>query len=238
MHRFNQFIFNVFLGFTFVASAEDWKGGLEVGATLTDGNSNTEGVNFDLDYGFVWNTKNEILIDAGYKYGESADLKNVDNSSVMLQYNRAINERVFGHTEARYEMDDIADLDHRLVVGLGPGLGYYFMKTEETELAAEIGFAWVDQDQAGVEDDWIVLRLAERFEHKFNDSSRIFQKMEYLPETEEFENYLLSFEVGVESGFTKRSALRISVLNKYDSEPEAGVEKNDVTLKGGIVFKL
>ena len=231
------FVIAIFSTVALTDEAEEWNGGLEVGATLTDGNSNTERVHFDFNYSFEWG-KNEILIDSSYKYGEADDEKSIDNASAMIQYNRQITERVFGHTQARYEMDDIAELDHRLIIGLGPGLGYYLIKNEETELATEVGLAWVEEKQAGVIDNTVVFRFAERFEHKFNGSARIYQKLEYLPTTEDFSEFLLSFEVGAESGFTERTALRISLENKYNSSPEGEVEKNDLTLKGGIVFKL
>lgn len=245
IYKPTSFLIPLFLSFglTLGALADDakdkeWNGGLEIGSTLTDGNSNTERVIFDFDYGYVWEEKNEAIIDANYKYGESDKDKNLDNASVMIQYNRTINENIFGHMEARYEMDDIAQLNHRLVLGLGPGIGYNFVKTKKTEFAAEVGFVWIDENQAGVGDDWVVLRFAERYEHKLTDHSRIYQKLEYLPETDDMEVFLFNFEAGIESGFTKFIALRLSVEDKYNSNPEGDVEKNDFILKGGIVFKL
>jgi len=220
------------------AEEEPFKGGIRFGVTLTDGNSETESFNVGFEYKHAWDEKNEIILDTDYNYGEADNDKNVDNGKADAQYNRFITERLFGHFHSSFETDDIADLDHRVIVGLGPGLGVQWVDTEDNLFATEIGFSYFDAKQAGVTDNGVLLRLAQRFEHRFNDHARFGQSLEYLPKTDDFGEYLLNAEAFIESGFTSRLSVRLAVENKHNSNPGEDIEKNDLTFKGGIVLGL
>ncbi len=220
------------------AEEDPFKGSLTLGVTLTDGNSNTEAANFGFDYSKKWEEKNELLLDADYNYGEAEDEKNMDNGKVDAQYNRFLTKRLFGHFHSSYETDDIAELDHRVVIGLGPGIGVQLIDTEEDQLAVEFGFSYFDEKQSNTSDNGVIMRIAQRFEHRFNGHACFAQSLEYLPMTDDFGEHLLNAEAFIESGFTARLSVRLGVENKYNSTPAGEIEKNDLTFKGGIVFRL
>jgi putative salt-induced outer membrane protein YdiY len=132
--------------------------------------------------------------------------------------------------------DDIAEIDYRATVG--PGLGLYLVKNDSTALSVEGGLAYVWEEVADIEDDYLALRLAESFEYKFAEKSKIWQSIVYMPEAEDFDNYLVTAEVGVEAPLQGRLNLRVVLQDKYDSQPGEGIEKNDLVLIAGVGIKL
>ena len=59
-----------------------------------------------------------------------------------------------------------------------------------------------------------------------------------MAEAEDFDNYLLTGEIGVEAAMSERLNLRVVVQDKYDSTPAANAEYNDVSLIAGVGLSL
>lgn len=217
---------------------EGWVSQAAVGVNLTDGNSETKQLTIDFN-GQRTEKPNEVIVGAGYAYGESAregDDKTIDNGKAFGQYNRFMTENSYGFLRTEYSTDDIADVDYRVKVS--PGMGYYLLQDEKNSIAMELWPAWVAEKVGGETDDAIVLRFAERGDHKLGDAVRVFHSLEYLPEFEDFGSYLLSGELGVDSSMSARLSLRVVLKDAYDSEPAVGRDKNDLTLTAGVVYKL
>lgn len=226
---------------TIAATAENtdgWESQVAAGVNFTDGNSETAQGNLKLDAKKIRN-KHETITGAGYAYGESkrdGDDKTIDNGNAFGQYNYLYKESAYIFVRGEYSFDDIADVDYR--VKLSPGTGYYLVQSEKHSIAAELWPAFVADKVGGVEEDAVVLRFAERGEHKVSDTAKIWHTLEYLPEFEDFGTYLLNIEIGIESAMTEQLSLRIVVQDKYDSEPADDRDENDLTVTGGIVYKL
>jgi len=90
----------------------------------------------------------------------------------------------------------------------------------------------------GLEDDYAALRVAQRFEYKLTETTRIWQAAEYLANFEDFESYLLNAEVGVEAALKGALSLRVVLLDKYDNVPAPGLEENDIALITSLVYKF
>lgn len=82
------------------------------------------------------------------------------------------------------------------------------------------------------------MRLAERYDHKFNEHSKLWQSVEVDPQVDKFSNYIVNFEIGVESALTKRFSLQTYVQDCYHSDPAAGREKNDVKYVAALAYKF
>lgn len=212
-----------------------WESAATLGFSLTKGNSDTL-----LLTGIVKTQKkgpqDEWAFGADGAYGENNSVQNNDNVHGFGQYNRLFSERWFGYVRADALYDGIADVDYR--VSLSPGIGYYIIKEKATTLAAEVGPGVVFEKLGGEEDTYATLRLAERFEHKFNDQARLWQRAEYLPELSDFGHYLFNFEVGVGASLTKKLELTVMFVDNYASQPAAGRKHNDMKLVSGITYKF
>ena len=218
-----------------------WQSFAEAGLTLAQGNSETLLATGRIGTGKKWD-KNEMSLGAGAAYGETKDQAtgkntvNAETANAFAQYNRLFTERLYGYARVEGYHDGVADIDYR--VTLSPGAGYYFIKTKATLLSAEVGPGYVFEKKGGQEDDYATVRFQEKFEHKFNDRVRIWEWVEYLPQVDDFSNYILNAEVGVESALSKILNLRVYVVDTYNSVPAAGRKKNDVKLVAALAVKF
>lgn len=212
-----------------------WESSVSAGLTLTRGNSHTL-----LYEGEIQSAKktpeNEYSLGAGGAYGSQDGQDNVNNYHAYGQWNHLFSERLYDYLRAEGKRDIIADIDFRL--NIGPGIGYYLIKGTNTTLATEAGGGYQYEHLDGEYNSFATFRLAERYEHKFNDRARIWQKVEWLPQVDEVDNYLVNFEIGIETGITKSLSLRTYLVDNYATQPAPGRLKNDVKVVSAIAYKF
>lgn len=223
-----------------------------VGASLTDGNSETLVANASL-ISEAGDDVNKIVLGIEGNYGETGDATTVENAKAYAKYRNVFSDPFYAYVNGDLLYDDIAGIDSRLVAG--PGLGTFLMKDEASELGVEAGAVYIREELVGLEDvtaedgsvsrmevktedDVIALRLAQNYARELSETSRVWQNVEYLPEFEDFDNYLLNAELGIEADVTETTALRFVVQDRYDSTPAAGRERNDLSVIAGLSFKL
>jgi putative salt-induced outer membrane protein YdiY len=223
-----------------------FKSKLAVGATLTDGNSETMQANASL----VTEGEKEKLgsLRAGIEanYGETttkttdeagavteSDDTTIENARLFAGAKKTISPRTYGSVDASALYDDIAAIDYRATIS--PGLGLYLIKDETTSLSTEVGPAYIWEQ---VSDDYLAVRFGERLQYAFSKTAKLWQSAEFLPTADDFADFLLSVEVGVEAALNSHLNLRIVLQNKHDSTPGEGLEKNDLVLISGIVLSF
>jgi len=230
-----------------------WEGIASVGLTVTRGNS--ENILFTANAKMLRKGPlNEVAFGADGAYGESTTTSKRDpvtlvktetttkNANFMhgfFQYNRNFDERLYGYARLDALHDDIADISYR--ISFSPGVGHYFIKQPNTRLSGEVGPGVILQRTSGVDpntDVYATLRVAERFEHKFNDSVKMWQSLEFLPQVDRFGNYLINFEIGAEAALNKTFSLLTYIQDSYDNEPAVGRKNNDLKLVAAIAAKF
>lgn len=212
-----------------------WESSAAAGLTLTSGNSDTLTATANILSQKRWD-QNEMSLGADGTYGENDDEKSAESLHGFAQYNRLFTERLYGYLRADALHDAMADVEYR--VTLSPGVGYYFIKNDRTRLSAEVGPGVVFEKQGSDESTYFTLRVAERFEHKLNDRVRVWQSLEWLPQVDDFNNYILNAEVGLESQLTKKLALRVYAQDTYDNQPAPGRKENDLKLVTAVAYKF
>jgi putative salt-induced outer membrane protein len=212
-----------------------WESAVTFGVTLTSGNSDTllATSTFATHRN---NPTNEWMFGADASYGENNAVKSAEILHGFGQYNHLFTERWFGYLRADGLHDGISDVRYR--VTLSPGAGYYFIKTKATFLAGEAGPGVVFEKLDGENKTYLTPRLAERFEHKMDDHTRIWQNLEFLPQADKPDNFLVNAEVGVEAALTKKLSLRTVVDDTYANIPAPGRKNNDVKLISGLAYKF
>ena len=232
----------------------NWETVASAGVTLTRGNSETFLGTIGIDSKRKW-SKDEILLGASAAYGENtttgargSDLdhpkeKPVEHNTTdqyvkgYSQYNHLFTERLYGGLRVDALSDNIAGIDYRVTVS--PLVGYFLIKNPTTFLAVEAGPGFVFEKLSGEESDqYVILRFAERFEHKFSDRAKVWQSAEYLPRVEDFGNYTFNFELGASAAITKSVDLRAVFVDNYRSQPAAGRKQNDMKLIAGIGYRF
>lgn len=212
-----------------------WESAITLGATLTRGNSDTLLANTTFNTHRNHPT-DEFIFGADASYGENNSVKDAETLHGFGQYNHLFTPRWFGYMRADGLHDGIADIKYR--VTLSPGAGYYFIKSKATTLAGEVGPGVVFEKLDGENQGYLTPRIAERFAHKMDDHTRIWQSLEFLPQVDNPDNFLANAEIGVEAALTKKLSLRTVMDDCYANIPAPEREHNDLKLISGIAYKF
>ena len=212
-----------------------WETTAGVGFSYTDGNTETLLFTANALTLRKWKTGEFTAgIDAGY--GNNEGKQNIGYVKGFSQYNYLFTERLYAFGRVDALNDSIADISYRVTVSAG--MGYYLIKNERTTLSVEAGPGYVFEKVGDDERDYATLRFGEKFTHKISDRARLWQSFEYQPKIDEWSNYFLSGEAGIESDITKKMALRLVVQDWYISEPAPGRESNDIKVIAGLNYKF
>jgi len=216
-------------------STNSWEKSAALGLTLTRGNSETLLLTVDAQAKKKW-TEDELSLGASVSYGEDHSVKNNEALKGLAQWNHLFSERFYGYAHVDALHDAVADVEYR--VTLSPGAGYYFIKKADMDLSAEAGPGVVFEKQGGVEKTYLTARVAEKFNYKLNDRARVWESVEFLPQVDNFDNYIINAEVGAEASLTKKTALRVVLQDTFDNQPAPGRKKNDLKLVTSVVVKF
>lgn len=215
--------------------AEAWNKTATLGLSLAKGNSDNMLFNGAFLAGRKWE-QNELRLGADANYGESSKVRNQQSLHGFVQDNILFSQWSYGMLRADALHDAVANLQYRLT--LSPGYGYYLVKKEETKLSFEVGPSVIIQKQGGLLENYLGLRLGERWDQKLSDRATLWQTAELLPKVSDFNQYLFNFEIGVQTDITPKLSLRAFIQDAFNSQPAAGRKKNDVRFVTGLGYKF
>jgi putative salt-induced outer membrane protein YdiY len=214
-----------------------WTGNVALGLTLTRGNSRTLLASASAHAVALWDHKNnELILDGNAGYGTQDGSETTETADASSQYNHTLTPRFFAGLKLDLFHDGIADIHYRVTVA--PLIGYYALKTTNTLLGLEFGPGYIDTRQDDESESYAILRFGERYEYKFSKTARVWETVEIMPQVNEFDNYLVNFELGAESTLTKSITLRAVIQDYYNNIPATGRERNDLRLVTGVGFKF
>jgi putative salt-induced outer membrane protein YdiY len=121
---------------------------------------------------------------------------------------------------------------------LVPGAGYYFIKNKTADLSLEGGPGFIAEKLGDDTSSYVTLRIAQKFHYKISEHAKAWETIEYLPQVDNFNNYIVNFEAGVEAALNKSNklALRTVFDDAYENIPAKGRLKNDLKLITGITY--
>ena len=212
-----------------------WDTSIYSGMSLTQGTVDSLSVNAGILVTGTW-TADEVMLMADYLYGDNEGATTSNTFRAGAQYNHLLTDRFYLGLTSGFLYDEIADIDYR--VNLYPTLGYYLIKSDTTKLALEAGAGYTWEKLGGISDSYPGARFAERFSHTFANGAKVYQLLEYIPQIDDFNDYLLAAEIGFEIPLTSKVSWRTAVRDTYDSSPAAGREENDLTVLTGISYSL
>ncbi len=173
--------------------------------------------------------------------------KTTDRWEVEGQHDHFWRSAFYTYENARYEEDDIAGLNSRIRLGLGGGYQWLdnrkFDRTGTWSFSQEAGVAWISNDyrvkDSSADESYASPRYAHHLKYlpKWNPGVEGFHNLEYYPQLEDFENYLMRADVG----FTTKIVLSLDLLAKiewdYNSRPSVGRKSSDVRYIVGLGYK-
>lgn len=191
--------------------AEPFRTGLNLGVSLTDGNSETLQANTSLITEGEKAGLGSLRAGIVGNYGESTvnDIgeTTVENASGFTHLKKSVTERTFGSLNADIAYDNIARVSYR--GALGPGFGVFLVCGDAATLSVEAGPSHVWEKVAGARDDYLTLRFSKRLDMAVSKTAKIWQALEYFPRADDFGDYRLNGEIGVEAAVNSRINLRL-----------------------------
>ncbi len=221
--------------------ATGWQSSAQAGLTLTRGNSDTLLGTIGATTDRKWE-RDELSLGVDGIYGETkikgVTSRNADALRGFIQYNRSFTDRFYGYGRVEGLHDEIADITYR--VTLAPGAGYYFIKEKKIDLSAEVGPGYIIEKLGTNTHSYAALRVGEKFHYQLSDRARIWETLEWLPQVDKFNNYIVNFELGIEADLTanKKLSLRSFLQDTYNNQPAPGREKNDAKIVTAIAYKF
>ncbi|MCX7010295.1 MAG: DUF481 domain-containing protein [Kiritimatiellaeota bacterium] len=212
-----------------------WELTLAVGTALNSGNTDTRLTTASVLYEYK-GKPHELLLSSDIAYGTDKGDANVDNANGKANYHYRFSELAYAVAEASGTRDGIADLEYRFITS--PGLGLYAIKNNAMSLGFEAGPGFLVERKGSEDNNAWTGRLAERGEWQALPTSKIWESVEYYPHLDDFEQYIITAEAGVQSAITTLLNVRLVVKDNYDNAPAPGRKSNDVNITGALAIKL
>jgi len=224
-------------------NANPWKSSIAVGVTIARGNTDTTLASVTAMTEKKW-LQNDLVFEADGLYGEtrapnaSKSSENAETLHGFCQYNRFFDNGFYWYGRADGFHDGIADIKYR--VTLAPGLGYFFITNKTLDLSAEIGPGYIREQLNGQTESFATLRIGEKFHYNISPSAKVWEAVEYLPQVDDFNNYIINFETGIDAALNKKKnlSLRTVLRDSYNNVPAAGRLKNDLQIIAGLAYKF
>jgi len=227
------------LGQGVFAAEAKWESTVAAGLDLASGNSETMAANASINAEKSGKI-NEIRLGAEGNFGESTindiDETTTQNAKAIAVYKRKF-DSFFLYSDNSILHDKMTDIDSRLIIGIG--IGHRLVETDIIKFDIELGGAYINEVLANdPSDDFFAARISFRHDQALSEHSKLWLTAEYIPNIDDFEDYLFNGEAGIEAAINSSLSLRLVVQDRYDSTPSADNEKNDLAVISSLVYKL
>lgn len=206
----------------------EWSGNINLGADLKTGNSETNGLNADAALNAKW-TKHRLGLLAEYNREEDDGDVNVDNRMAQLTHNYFFSDQWFIENTARYDQDDIANIDYRAT--LASGLGYQPFDNDDLSLKFVLGPGYqLEEFENGDSEDNLIINWAMDYSQKFyDDLFRLFHNHDLATPADDTEAWLFESKTGVRVPIRRGIVATGEIDFDWDNDPAPGTVEDDTT---------
>ncbi len=216
-----------------------WHGDISGAIVSTHGNTTIDTQNLSVN--LRKRTENDrVLLTTDYIRGrqENPDTgeKEVtqDEWKMRGKYDYFFTKKAYGFLESRYERDRIAELDRRVVVGVGAG--YQWVESDEFNFSTEAGVASVYEKYENQTDSTSQVsgQLGYHLDKKLNNTLTFINDLTYYPGFEQFSDYLLTTTAEIRAKISDAMFTNFKVVFDYDSTPAEDAGSTDVKYIFGV----
>ncbi len=208
-------------------------GRINVGASSTSGNTDTEKVHADAEV-IARTVKNRFTIGGAINRAEDRGVETESNWLAYLKYDHFINKKWYAYSNADMESDEFKDINLRTTLGVGTG--YQFLETPQTNLSLEGGATYVNTDyDVGTDDSYPAGRVAMRFDHfLFGTKTQFFHRNEGFFALDDSDNLFVRTQTGLRWPVIERLNATAQYNVDWDDNPAPGRAGTDRT----VLFSL
>jgi putative salt-induced outer membrane protein len=212
-----------------------WAGNLELGGALSDGNT-------DVLSGFFRLTLtretpgDKFTFRAAARYAEENGNKIVDEQILSLREDVKL-DPWYVFALLSFERDQFEDLDLRGI--FAPGAGIRFVDEEKLKMDFEAAPTLRYSDYRSRESEWAgELLLGHKVDWNPFGEARVTSDLQLFPSLTQGGEFRLQWEGAIEQPVAEGWFARLSIVDKYNSDPSPGFEKNDFTIRLALVYKF
>jgi|KBSSwiStaDraftv2_1062776.scaffolds.fasta_scaffold21893_4 putative salt-induced outer membrane protein YdiY len=229
------------------AAQAQWTGKAELGALLTDGNSDSKSANTKIDLTHEAD-KWKHNISAAALYGENAAFATSERYEAQYQANRSLTDRLSWFIGIRGEEDRFSGFAYQATVS--SGVTYKFVDSATTKFDGSLGAGYKTfQPQVlikspagevldrikGESDSEPVATLGSNFEHSFTESTKLTNK--FLTEYGS-SNTSVADDIALQVNMSEVLALAVGLGVRYNSDPPPLAESTDTQLTVNLVYNI
>jgi len=213
-----------------------WSGGVDVGLSGSQGNTDTLMLRAGLDIKYD-DPSDYAILNVLYILDQANSTQFENKAFALFRNELPMGSGVAWYAQAMVEYDQ-SQVEH-LRIGSYSGLSYALMQggTQTRKLRAGGGMAreyggpnnaWFPQGQAGAD-----------YEYKLSDRTRLSLAGDYYPDLENFDHYWLRGRASFDILLDQQSniMLRLGAFDRYDSRPY-GSKRNDIEYFAMLSFRF
>jgi len=216
----------------------DWTGNAGFGLTLNRGNTSTTNLNLTGEATYDPKEKNVWKFKGLYLRGETSGELSVDRLALEGRYQRTLTARTYAFGQLQFLEDQFKQIDY--LIAPSAGIGYKLVATPDTTLNVDGGFGVKVEKNTGFDSRTdAVFTSGDKFEYKLSPTATITQGFTALWKASDFGDALYTIGGGIAATLTKRTQLKIDLLDTYQTRPpNVAVKNNDVALIMALVYKF
>jgi len=220
-------------------AAPAWIASAGFGFAITSGNANTSTLNLSFDVTSQPRAPNVFKADLLYLRGKEGGELSLNRLSLRTrdEYTRAGGRGyVFGQFEGL--RDTFKDIQYLVAPGVGLGHKVRDTATLTLFLDAGVGFKAEKNMDRPLRTSGAAT-ASQRFVRKLSEHASVTQSLGALWTIDRFDDALYTFKAGLTADVTRRSQLKVEVVDLYKTRPPSvSVQKNDVSLVTSLVYKF
>jgi putative salt-induced outer membrane protein YdiY len=220
-----------------------WTGDVSVGITSTHGNTKTETISASAN-ATKRTEKDRTTASADYAKGEQRDPDTGETVTIedwwraKGKYDYFFSKKAYGYLDVRYEKDAVAELDRRMIVGVGGG--YQWIESDDMNFSTELGLASLYEkfDNQTDSNSELSLQAGYNFDKKLRKNIKFTHDLTIYPAIDKFSDYYLTTTAGIRADFTEQLFLTLKAIFNYDVTPAAGRGSTDTKYFLGLGYRF
>ena len=218
-----------------------WTGEVSAGYNTSRGNTDIDQLSIRGSLKRKREKIDEFDIKGNMYYSASGKKMDAQTWYALVRYAFSFGKTKQWHNFCSVEVDHdrFANIDYRAIPTVG--VGYWFFDRENIKLLTELGIGWEYTNYGDGEKDSNHATLVPRlfFEKQLFANSKISQNLILYPSLDDMGAYYrLRSETAFTLALNKALALRLSLIDYYNSDPPDDTKKNDLRFISSLVYSF
>ncbi len=220
-----------------------WTGDISIGITSTHGNTKTEMISANAN-ATKRTERDRTTVSADYAKGEQEDPDTGETVTIedwwraKGKYDYFFSKKGYGYLDVRFEKDAVAELDRRVIVGVGGG--YQWIESDDMNFSTELGLASLYEkfDNQTDSNSELSFQVGYNFDKKLRKNIKFTHDLTYYPAIDKFSDYYLTSTAGIRADFTEKIFMTLKAIFNYDATPAIGRGSTDTKYFLGLGYRF